>query len=132
MAGADALARMRHTVHALRELEGRLRSVEEQIRSAAEDHGQGRDPEAPVLVEQVQQITRGRRRDVGELLLSAVTLAIVTVLVTVVLTGGAFYFGIGLVSAFGFVVVDDAISRFRYWRQVERCAACRDELVGEA
>lgn len=73
-----------------------------------------------------------RRRDAGEVVLSAVTLAVVAALVALVPTGDAFYFGVGLVSAFGLVVLDDAISRWRYWRHVERCTDCRAELMGEA
>ena len=78
------------------------------------------------------QITRMRRHDLVEVVLSAVTLAVIAVLIALVITGNAFYFGVGLVSAFGLVVLDDAVTRFRYSRHVQRCADCRAELAGEA
>ncbi len=78
------------------------------------------------------QIIPMRRQDLIELVLSAVTLAAVAVLIVLVLTGNAFYFGLGLVSAFGLVVVDDVIGRSRYWGHVSQCAEWRAELVGEA
>jgi hypothetical protein len=66
-----------------------------------------------------------RCRDLVTVVGSAAVIAGAGVGVLTLLHGSAFFVGVGVLSALGLAVVDDAISRLRFWWHYRRCPICQ-------